>query len=72
MGARVTTFTPFTHPFTVDSGRGPFTRPRTLHAAPLPERGTPFTDTFTTFTAADLHAGPPHFSGGPVVGMGGR
>lgn len=42
------------------------TRPTDLHAAPVPERGRTYTDTYTTYTRPDLHAGPPLFRGGPV------
>lgn len=33
-----------------------YTRPTDLHAAPVPERGRTYTDTYTTYTRPDLHA----------------
>lgn len=66
------TCTTYTGTYTAPFSPYPYTRAADLHAGPRCEREHPYTDTYTTYTRPDLHAGPPLFRGGPVVGMGGR
>lgn len=66
------TYTTYTGTYTAPLSPYPYTRPDDLHAAPRSEREHPYTGTYTAYTRHDLHAGPPLFRGGPVVGMGER
>ena len=66
------TYTTYTGTYTAPIPPCTYTHPTDLHACPRSERETTYTGTYTTYTRDDLHAGPPLFRGGPVVGRQAR
>lgn len=63
-----THYTDYTGDYTAPSRASDYTRTESLHGPVVRN----YTNHYTHYTRTELHAGPPLFRGGPVVGMGGE